>query len=415
MNIILIGGPGSGKSTYAEFITKEFGIDHIYPGELLRKEKAKGGEMAKRLSDLGKGAFAPNDIVLKLVKDAVAKAKNGFVFDGFPRYMKQVKDLENEGIKIDKVVYLNVSPEEVIRRLTARGREDDKPEVIKDRIALYKKETGPVVEYYRKKPGFIEVKAEGGEPEEIANKIIKQIKAKPLREFREYLNEGVYDPGIFKAFFLAGGPGSGKTFVTQSAFSGTGLKIVNSDKAFEKGLKDSNLSLKMPDEEEYFRNIIRQRAKTTTATAIDQYVKGRLGLVIDATGRDLNMINNQHSMLKSLGYDCYMIFVNTSLDVALQRNKTRSRSIPEYIVQKSWQGVQANIGAFQRIFSPNKMLVIDNNKSEQELVTNTLNQAARFIRSKLSKKPDNYIATQWIQKEIEARKKIWLTLENIWI
>ena len=159
MNIILIGGPGSGKSTYAEFITKEFGIDHIYPGELLRKEKEKGGEIAKRLSNLGKGGFAPNDIVLKLVKDAVEKAENGFVFDGFPRYMQQVRDLEKEGIKIDKVVYLNVSPEEVIRRLTARGRADDKPEIIKNRIALYKKETGPVVEYYRKRPGFIEVKA----------------------------------------------------------------------------------------------------------------------------------------------------------------------------------------------------------------------------------------------------------------
>ena len=107
MNIILIGGPGSGKSTYAEFIIKEFGIDHIYPGELLRKAKAQGGEMAKRLANLGKGEFAPNDIVLQLVKDAVAKADNGFVFDGYPRYMQQVRDLEKEGIKIDKVVYLN--------------------------------------------------------------------------------------------------------------------------------------------------------------------------------------------------------------------------------------------------------------------------------------------------------------------
>jgi adenylate kinase len=86
----------------------------------------------------------------------------------YPRYMQQVRDLEKEGIKIDKVVYLNVSPEEVIRRLTKRGRADDKPEIIKNRIALYKKETGPVVEYYRNKPGFIEVKAEGGEPENIA-------------------------------------------------------------------------------------------------------------------------------------------------------------------------------------------------------------------------------------------------------
>src|SRR5210317_1939753 len=277
MNIILIGGPGSGKSTYAEFITKEFGIDHIYPGELLRKEKEKGGEIAKRLSNLGKGGFAPNDIVLKLVKDAVAKADKGFVFDGFPRYMQQVRDLEKEGIKIDKVVYLNVSTEEVIRRLTARGRADDKPD-------------------------FIEVKAEGGEAEVIAKGIIKQLKAKPLREFREYLNEGVYDPGIFKAFFLEGGPGSGKTFVTACAFGGTGLKVVNSDAAFEKGLKQANLSLKMPDEEEYFRNIVRQKAKMTASTMLDKYVEGRLGLVIDATGRDLSLVQRQHSILRNIGY-----------------------------------------------------------------------------------------------------------------
>ena len=405
MNIILIGGPGSGKSTYAEFITKEFDVPHIYPGELLRKEKEKGGEIAKRLSNLGKGGFAPNDIVLKLIKDAVAKADKGFVFDGYPRYMQQVKDLEKEGIKIDKVVYLNVSPEEVIRRLTKRGRVDDKPEIIKNRIALYKKETGPVVEYYRNKPGFIEVKAEGGEPKDIAKKIINRLKGKTLNEFRHYLNEGVYDPGIFKAFFLAGGPGSGKTFVTQSAFSGTGLKVVNSDAAFERGLKKANLSLKMPDEEEYFRNIIRQRAKTTAANILDTYVQGRLGLVIDATGRDLPLIQRQVSMLKNIGYDCYMVFVNTSLDVALERNKKRPRSIPEYIVTKSWEGVQANIGSFQRVFSPNKMLIVDNNRSEKELVSNVLNQASKFIRSRLRTKPENGIALSWIKKEIELKRR----------
>ena len=405
MNIILIGGPGSGKSTYSEFIKKEFDIEHIYPGDLLRKEKEKGGEIAKRLSNLGKGDFAPNDIVLKLVFDAVEKAENGFVFDGFPRYMQQVRDLEKKNIKIDKVVYLNVSEQEVIKRLTARGRADDKPEVIKNRIDLYKKETGPVIEYYRKKPGFIEVKAEGGEPKAIASKIIKQLKVKSLREFREYLNEGVYDPGIFKAFFLAGGPGSGKTFVTSSAFSGTGLKLVNSDNSFEKGLKKAGLSAKMPDEEEYFRNIVRQRAKTTTSNQLDKYVEGRLGLIIDATGRDLPLVQRQVSMLTHLGYDCYMVFVNTSLDVAIERNKNRPRTIPEYIVKKSWDGVQSNIGAFQRVFSPGKMLIVDNNRSEKELVTMVLSQASKFIRSKLRTKPQTSMAMSWIKRELELKKR----------
>ena len=227
-----------------------------------------------------------------------------------------------------------------------------------------------------------------------------------MKKLNQILAEGVYDPGIFMAFFLAGGPGSGKTFVTQSAFAATGLKIVNSDRAFENGLKKANLSLKMPDEEEYFRNIIRQRAKTLTSSILDTYVKGRLGLVIDATGRDLNTIQRQHGLLTNLGYDCHMIFVNTSLDVALERNRNRPRSIPEYVVTKSWNGVQQNIGSFQRIFSPNKMLILDNNRSEKELVSQTLNQASKFIRGRLRTRPDNYIAKQWIAKEIEAKKRI---------
>jgi predicted kinase len=224
--------------------------------------------------------------------------------------------------------------------------------------------------------------------------------------YKEYITEGVYDPGIFKAFFLAGGPGSGKTFVTQSAFAGTGLKVVNSDAAFERGLKQANLSLKMPDEEEYFRNLIRDRAKATTNTALDTYIKGRLGLVIDATGRDLQLVQSQVALLRHIGYDCYMVFVNTSLDVALERNATRGRSIPEYIVQRSWEGVQANIGAYQRLFSPNKMLIIDNNRSEKELVSQVLNTASRFIRSRLTTKPQNGIAMNWIKKELEAKKRI---------
>ena len=227
-----------------------------------------------------------------------------------------------------------------------------------------------------------------------------------MKKLNQILAEGVYDPGIFKAFFLAGGPGSGKTFVTKTAFAGTGLKVVNSDTLFERGLKKANLSLKMPDEEEYFRNVVRQRAKSTSATQLDTYMEGRLGLVIDATGRDKNIIQRQHAMLTNIGYDSYMIFVNTSLDVALERNKNRPRSIPEYIVTNSWNGVQANIGQFQRIFSPNKMLILDNNRSEKELVSQTLNQAAKFIRSQLRTKPDNYIAKQWIAKEIQAKKRI---------
>ena len=229
---------------------------------------------------------------------------------------------------------------------------------------------------------------------------------KTLQEVREYINEGVYDPGIFKAFFLAGGPGSGKTFVTSSAFAGTGLKLVNSDIKFEKDLRKANLSLKMPDEEAYFRDMIRKGAKAFVGKQLDQYLKGRLGMIIDSTARDYSSIQRQVSLLKVIGYDCYMVFVNTSLEVALERNSKRPRTLPEYIVQKSWKGVQANMGAFQKTFGSSKMLIVDNNRDEKELVTQTLNTASKFIRSRLRTKPENGIAMSWIKRELEAKKRI---------
>ena len=228
---------------------------------------------------------------------------------------------------------------------------------------------------------------------------------KTLQEVRDYINEGVYDPGIFKAFFLAGGPGSGKTFVTQSAFAGTGLKLVNSDVKFERDLKKANLSLKMPDEEKYFRDRIRQGAKEFAGKQMDTYLKGRLGMIVDSTARDYSSIQRQYNLLRNIGYDCYMIFVNTSLEVALERNRTRSRSIPEYIVSKSWKGVQANMGAFQRIFGASKMLIVDNNRDEKELVTSTLNTASKFIRSRLRTKPESNIAMSWIKRELELKAR----------
>ena len=229
---------------------------------------------------------------------------------------------------------------------------------------------------------------------------------KTLQEVRDYINEGVYDPGIFKAFFLAGGPGSGKTFVTQSAFAGTGLKLVNSDVKFERDIRKANLSLKMPDEEKYFRDRIRQGAKEFVGKQMDTYLKGRLGMIVDSTARDYSSIQRQYNLLRNIGYDCYMIFVNTSLEVALERNRTRSRSIPEYIVQKSWKGVQANMGAFQKVFGHSKMLIVDNNKDDKELITQTLNTASRFIRSRLRTKPETQIAMSWIKRELEAKRRI---------
>ena len=226
-----------------------------------------------------------------------------------------------------------------------------------------------------------------------------------VNSFYQHINEGVYDPGIFKAFFLAGGPGSGKSFVTSRVFAGTGLKLVNSDTAFERQLKKSGLSLQMPDSEAYFRDIIRKRAKTTVLSALDQYLRGRLGLVIDSTARDYDTISRQHGQLKQLGYDCYMVFVNTSLDVALERNRRRERTVPEYITTKNWKETQGNMGRYQRLFGMNNFIVVDNNKSDFELTTLTMNKVSKIVNKYLRAPVQNHIAKQWIRKELKKKKR----------
>jgi len=174
--IIILGGPGSGKTTYTEYLIKHFDITHIYPGGMLRKEIEKGSEIGKiAKSIVDRGEFVPNEIVLELIKKKVEQSPKGYVLDGWPRYMQQVEDMEKNEIGYDYAVFLDVSTEEVMRRLLARGRADDTEEIIGNRIELYKKETGPVIEYLRKKPGFLEIKAEGGTPEETAKEIIRKI------------------------------------------------------------------------------------------------------------------------------------------------------------------------------------------------------------------------------------------------
>ena len=175
--VIMIGGPGSGKSTYSEIITKKLNIPHIYTGDMLRKlakTDTPDGKKVKALLDDGK--FAPIDITFRVVKERLAKpdAQDGYLFDGFPRNVEQAKRMEEEGIEYDHVINLVVSEEEVIKRLTARGREDDKPEIIKKRLAVYEKETRPLLDYFKNE--IINIKAEGGTPEEIAAKIVEKLK-----------------------------------------------------------------------------------------------------------------------------------------------------------------------------------------------------------------------------------------------
>ena len=218
-----------------------------------------------------------------------------------------------------------------------------------------------------------------------------------MRTFQN-LQEGLQDPNIFKAFFLAGGPGSGKSYVVRKTTGGTGLKVVNSDDAFEKLLKDANLSLKMPPEEEAPRDVVRQRAKAITKSRRDNYVEGRIGLIIDGTGKDYEKIASQSKDLRQLGYDTHMIFVNTSLDTALQRNAERPRSVPDSIVVKSWNEVQSNIGSFSQHFREN-FIVVDNNDAGEDVFVKVFKQ----IKGLLRKKVTSPLAKQWVMQQMKDR------------
>ena len=220
-----------------------------------------------------------------------------------------------------------------------------------------------------------------------------------MKTFQE-LQEGVYDPNIFKAFFLAGGPGSGKSYVVRKTTGGTGLKSVNSDEAFEHLLKKAGLSLKMPPEEFERKEVQRQRAKDITKTKQKNYLEGRLGLIIDGTGKDADKILKQKAGLEELGYDTYMIFVNTSLDVALQRNAARARSVAEPLVVKSWKDVQSNIGKFSNMFRAG-FIVVDNNNAGEDV----FNDVWKRVRGLLRKKVQNTRALNWMAAELAKKKR----------
>ena len=219
-------------------------------------------------------------------------------------------------------------------------------------------------------------------------------------KYYQELQEGLYDPNIFKAFFLAGGPGSGKSYVVRKTTGGTGLKTVNSDPAFESLLRKAGLSLKMPPEEFERKEKVRAQAKKFTEKVKQNYLAGRLGLIIDGTGKDADKILKQKASLEELGYDTYMIFVNTSLDVALKRNEERPRSLQKQIVVTAWKEVQSNLGAFSNIFRQG-FIVVDNNDADEDAFQIVWKRVQGLLRKKVT----NTRAKNWMAMELAKRKR----------
>ena len=246
------------------------------------------------------------------------------------------------------------------------------------------------------------------------------------KTLRVELVEGYKDPGIFKAVFLAGGPGSGKTYIAKGLFgipdrvnvSQTGMKMVNSDKELKYLLNKFGFGTDLdalPDE--VFANLtnpkdpkysgLRNFAKDLTGERRRLYQNGRLGMIIDGTGDDFKKISMEKKELEAIGYDCYMIFVNTTLEVALERNEKRDRVLPEKIVSDSHKEVNRNIGAFQGLFGSGNFMIVDNNEQKTEdqakkrfkmLVKQGL---GKFVKAPIKSKK----ALSWIRKQKILRGK----------
>ena len=204
----------------------------------------------------------------------------------------------------------------------------------------------------------------------------------------EYVN----DPSIFKAVVLAGGPGSGKSYVAKKlGLQALGMRVVNSDNYFEMLMKKRGLSLKMPSSEDEEREAARMHAKALTSKRLDASIEGRLGILLDSTSGDQKKTTKIIKRLQDLGYEIKVIFIETSLEVALKRNQERPRTIPPKVVEFSWEGAQKVKPVLRRLVGPKNYIEIENN-IEGKIDTSASSKLAAWSR----KSPSNSKALDWI-------------------
>ena len=181
MRIVLIGAPGSGKGTQADFIVQKYQISHIATGDLLRTEVAADtplGQQAKVIMEAG--GLVSDEIMLGMIEQRLSQedTQNGFMLDGFPRTLPQAEALDALLGKLDQpikvVVFLDVDYGEIMQRLLARQRADDSEETIRKRLQVYEAQTAPLIDYYKTKGNLRSVSGVG-EVAEVAERIAKVL------------------------------------------------------------------------------------------------------------------------------------------------------------------------------------------------------------------------------------------------
>jgi shikimate kinase len=220
------------------------------------------------------------------------------------------------------------------------------------------------------------------------------------KEPKKELTEGVNDPHIFKAVFMAGCPGAGKSYVSKALFGGSGLRVVNTDQALEYLMAKHGLDPTMPDEEKEERDIQRRHAKQLTSTRQQNYVDGRLGLIIDGTGKDDGKIQNAKKELENIGYETRMVFVDTDLETAHERNMKRpERSVKPELLTDTFKTCRRVGGKLRRIFNFSKedFQVINNSKNSEteDELKETYDSMQRWLATPVT----NREALDWMDQQ----------------
>ncbi len=166
MHIIILGAPGSGKGTQSAEIMKEFSLEHLSTGDMLRAEisaKTELGLAAKEIMD--KGELVSDDIILGMVSNKIANSDKGMLFDGFPRTIPQAIGLDKlllqQNSSISHVIQLEVDNNEIVERMLARGRDDDNEQTIRNRLSVFESQTAPLINYYKEQNKLSPVKGSG--------------------------------------------------------------------------------------------------------------------------------------------------------------------------------------------------------------------------------------------------------------
>jgi len=235
-------------------------------------------------------------------------------------------------------------------------------------------------------------------------------------DFETLLIEGVHDKSIFKAVFLAGGPGSGKDYVLDNTLSGHGLTEINSDKALEFLMDKEGLDKTMPSSEQEKRDLVRGRAKSMTELRQRLALLGRNGLIINGTGDDHEKISRIKDRLEEIGYDTSMVMVNTDDEISKQRNIERGtrggRTVPEEVRKQKWDAVQASRPELAKMFG-DKYMEFDNSEDLRQASPEVVKakkdemlQLFKNVQQFVTEPPQSEAASLWVAHEMDVNDKL---------